>query len=134
MQLFLTQACIHYKCIHCKYIYTMKLYIYCIYIFTMKRNIIICLVTETLTELSLLSNQCCRKGHYLLVRHPGLLQTDAVAGGNRFFWGGQVQHFEVRYTTVRPCGYVLSLRCCDGVGLDGVQGRVVVIVLRIQCL
>lgn len=28
MQLFLTQACIHYKCIHWKYIYTMKLYIY----------------------------------------------------------------------------------------------------------
>lgn len=53
-------ACIHYKCIHCKYIYTMKLYIYCIYIFTMKRNIIICSVTETLTELSLLSNQCSR--------------------------------------------------------------------------
>lgn len=63
----------------------MKLYIYCIYIFTMKRNIIICLVTETLTELSLLSYQCSRQGHYLLVRHPGLLQTDAVAGGNRFF-------------------------------------------------
>lgn len=36
----------------------MKLYIYCIYKYTMKRNIIICLVTETLTELSLLSYQC----------------------------------------------------------------------------